>query len=148
VSIELWSTGSCKFIVVHYLLYVRYVGNSATLAKFHKHVVQEFASNTVTLRPHKQIGDCSHNVKDKFLLAIFRAFVKSNRATNGKTSGLVKFWLDSKYKNLKFHPERKDAKPEDSFFESFKTFISYLHTKSKYNITHKCYCLLSLTSYN
>ena len=73
-----------------------------------------------------------HNSKDSFLVSVFSAFVKANRATNGRNSGTFRFWLDCKFINLKYHIERKNDKPEDSFFEAFKSYLLYLQSKSKY----------------
>lgn len=87
--------------------------------------------NQKLLTISKTIGKQPNNTKPEFFRVLFAAFVKNNRSSNGRAQG-VRFWIHSEYKHLIHHPERPHEKKEDSFFESFRNFLSNLQDNSRF----------------
>jgi len=80
-----------------------------------------------------------NNKKPDFLKVLFAAYVKTNRAPNGRSIG-VTHWLHSQYKHLYYHKEREHERKKDSFFESFLELLTNLQAKGKYLLNYyDCY---------
>jgi len=102
---------------LQYIQTLNCIGSLHSLSKMSTKVQAEYQRNAgaVVMLP-KVI---SNNAKPEILRLLFRAFVRSNRATNGRQKGTVRFWLYSHFKSLTWHPERPDDQPEQSLYYMF-----------------------------
>ncbi len=76
----------------------------------------------------KKIAQKPNNTKPDFLKILFAAFVKTNRAPNGRATG-VTYWLHSQYKQLFYHLDREHEKKEDCFLQCFISLLQSLQAK-------------------
>ena len=102
-----------------------------TLRTVKQNAAQTMTHNQKLLTISNTIGKQPNNTKPEFFRVLFVAFVKNNRSAN-RRSQRVKFWINSEYKHLIYHPERPNEKKEDSFFESFRNFLSNLQDNSRF----------------
>ena len=61
---------------------------------------------------------------------LFRAFVKSNRATSGRSRGTIWYWLHSHIKRLKYD-KNTDIKAEECLFCLFRECLAIQQAKGK-----------------
>lgn len=107
-------------------------GTTASLANISKSIKEHRKTAADNKIQYKHKSKPPPSTKDDFLLLLFKAFVKSNRVPTGKTSGKLKYWLNSRFKYLTYHANRQNEKPEASLWQSFIKYVQQLQQLGKY----------------
>jgi len=102
--------------------------------KSEKHEKGEIASTIVPVP--------KNNSKPLIFRVLFRAFVKSNRATNGRSRRTIRYWLHSHIKRLKYD-KSTDMKAEECLFFLFRECLAIQQAKGKC-VGFLCVCYWAL----